>query len=352
MAEDGQSSDDRTEAATPRHIDQARDGGRAPISREVTMLATLAVVAGAILWHAQTVARDLALNTASALSDPGGFPLTRLASTARITFAAIWPVLFAASAAGAVAVLLQTNFLLHLGALRPDVGRVSPTAGLRRMFGLEGAADLVRSLVKLTLMTVAGWVSVRGDWQGMGKLAGAGMGVLVSAIAQPVKHLIIAAIAVQTLIAAADLFWVRFRLARDLRMSKQDIRDEMRDTEGNPHVKQRIRRIQVLRARRRMMAKVPGATVVLTNPTHYAVALAYDRVTNPAPRVVAKGEDSLAARIRAVAEENGVPVVSNPPLARALYRLELDAEIPMEYYKAVAEIIAYVWRLRRPKGAG
>jgi flagellar biosynthetic protein FlhB len=149
-------------------------------------------------------------------------------------------------------------------------------------------------------------------------------------------------------VAAADLMWVRFRHARDMRMSKQNVRDELKETEGNPHVKARIRRIRVMRARKRMMAKVPTATVVVTNPTHYAVALAYDRADNPAPRIVAKGLDSLAARIREVAEANGVPVVANPLLARALHRLDIDTEIPAEHYKAVAEIIAYVWRLRRP----
>jgi flagellar biosynthetic protein FlhB len=141
--------------------------------------------------------------------------------------------------------------------------------------------------------------------------------------------------------------WVRFRHARDMRMSKQDIRDEQKDADGNPHVKARIRRIRLIRARKRMMANVPKATVVVTNPTHYAVALLYDRATNPAPRIVAKGADSVAARIREVAEANGVPIVANPPLARTLYRLDLDTEIPAEHYKAVAEIIAYVWRLRR-----
>jgi flagellar biosynthesis protein FlhB len=152
----------------------------------------------------------------------------------------------------------------------------------------------------------------------------------------------------QGIVAAADLMWVRFRHTRDMRMSKQSIRDELKDTEGDPYVKARIRRIRVMRARKRMMAKVPTATVVITNPTHYAVALAYDRANNPAPRIVAKGSDFVAARIREVAEANGVPIIANPPLARALYRLDIDIEIPAEYYKAVAEIIAYVWRLRRP----
>jgi flagellar biosynthetic protein FlhB len=133
-----------------------------------------------------------------------------------------------------------------------------------------------------------------------------------------------------------------------MRMSKQSIRDESKDTEGNPLIKARIHRIRLIRARKRMMAKVPTATVIVTNPTHYAVALAYDRAQNPAPRIVAKGVDSLAARIREVAEANIVPIVANPPLARALYQLETDTEVPAEHYRAVAEIITYVWRLRRP----
>ena len=130
-------------------------------------------------------------------------------------------------------------------------------------------------------------------------------------------------------------------------MSKQDVRDELKDTEGNVQVKTRLRRIQLMRSRQRMMAKVPTATVVITNPTHYAIALVYDRATNPAPRIVAKGVDEMAARIRQIALDNRVPLVSNPPLARALYPLDLDSEIPAEHYRTVAEVIGYVWRLRR-----
>ena len=134
-------------------------------------------------------------------------------------------------------------------------------------------------------------------------------------------------------------------------MSKQEVREEQKDLEGNPLIKARIRRIRYMRARRRMMMAVPKATVVVTNPTHYAVALSYDRAKNAAPRVVAKGVDTVAARIREIARQNNVPIVANPPLAQALYQQPLDTDIPMEHYKAVAEIIAYVWRLRgSPKG--
>jgi flagellar biosynthesis protein FlhB len=132
-----------------------------------------------------------------------------------------------------------------------------------------------------------------------------------------------------------------------MRMSRQDILDEQRESDGDPKIKARIRQIRMARARRRMLAAVPKATVVVTNPTHYAVALAYDRAQNAAPRVVAKGVDSMAARIREVAQAHGVPLVANPPLARVLHLVELDAEIPAEHFKAVAEIIAYVFRLNR-----
>ena len=130
-------------------------------------------------------------------------------------------------------------------------------------------------------------------------------------------------------------------------MSREDLKDEARDAEGDPRVKGRLRQLRQARAKRRMMAAVGKATVVITNPTHYAVALAYERGTQAAPRVVAKGVDEVAARIRAAAEKAGVPLVANPPLARALYLVALDAEVPAEHFRMVAEVIAYVWRLRQ-----
>jgi flagellar biosynthetic protein FlhB len=154
----------------------------------------------------------------------------------------------------------------------------------------------------------------------------------------------------QAAIAGADLLWERFSLARKLRMSRQEQRDEHKDSEGNPQIKQKLRQLARSRARRRMMKAVPKAAVVLTNPTHYAVALAYERGTKSAPRLVAKGADEVAERIRDIAREHRVPIIANPPLARALFRIEIDTEIPPEHFRAVAEIIAYVWRMRAKAG--
>ena len=159
-------------------------------------------------------------------------------------------------------------------------------------------------------------------------------------------RLLLFASAALAVVAGADVVWVRWQHLRQLRMSREDLRQETRESEGDPHVKGRLRRLRESRARRRMLAEVPKAAVVVTNPTHYAVALAYEQGQAAAPRIVAKGVDAMAARIREAAAEHGVPLVPNPPLARALWRLEVDTEIPAEHWQAVAEIIAYVWRLR------
>lgn len=351
MAEGDEGSDDRTEAATQRHLDEARDEGHVPVSREVATFATLGAVVLVLGYQSQTLLQHLLPYLVMLLSRMGETTmpdrgLLGLASSG--VLGAILPVLCAAAFAGVAAIILQTKFLLNFGALQPNVSRINPVAGMKRLFGFNGLVEIVKSLGKLGLLAVAMWIAIKSDWSRLMGLPWQDLHGLPSAIARPVFHLFVATVCVQGVVAAADLMWVRFRHARDLRMSKQSIRDELKDTEGNPQIKARIRRIRLMRARRRMMAKVPKATVVITNPTHYAVALAYDRASNPAPRIVAKGSDSLAARIREVAEANGVPVVANPPLARALYQRELDSEIPAEHYKAVAEIIAYVWRLRRP----
>ena len=351
MAEGDESGEDKTEAATQRHLDQARDEGQVPMSREVATFTSLAAVVLVLGYQSQSLLQHLIPRLIVFLSRTGDAALLgsdQLKIVSMSTLTTVAPFLGVAAVAGAVAVLAQTNFLLNLGALEPKFSRVSPVAGLKRLFGLNGLVEIVKSLSKLGLLVIAMWFAIKGDLLQLMHMSWADPHGLMQSIAPPAFHLFIASVCVQGVIAAADVIWVRFRHARDLRMSKQSIRDELKDTEGNPHIKARIRRIRVMRARRRMMAKVPSATVVITNPTHYAVALAYDRTTNPAPRIVAKGEDFLAARIREVAEANGVPVVANPPLARALHRLELDTEIPAEHYKAVAEIIAYVWRLRRP----
>lgn len=351
MSGSSQGSEDRTEAASQRHLDQARESGNVPLSREASTFAGLAAVLVVMVYGGplavQALSRQVTIFLARAdqsiLAGPAAF---HIASAGFLT--AIIPPLGAATFAGAAAVLVQTNFLLHLGALQPKFSRISPMAGLKRVFGANGLIEMVKSFGKLGLIVFALWLAVIGDIGRLLVQPGQDPGSLPAALARSVMHILTAGLCAQAVIAGIDLFWVRQRYARQMRMSKQDLRDEHKETEGNPHIKARIRRIRMIRARRRMMAAVPTATVVVTNPTHYAIALAYDRSKNAAPRIVAKGIDTVAARIREIARTNNVPIVANPPLARALYEQQIDTDIAAEHFKAVAGIIAYVWRLRQP----
>jgi flagellar biosynthetic protein FlhB len=244
--------------------------------------------------------------------------------------------------------LLQTGFVLRPPF--PDLSRIDPRKGLGRIYGLGGLVEQGKALLKFLVLAWATWFVLS---RSLPLMKGAALwlpGQIADHLSRQMLQLMLMLLAAQTVIAGADLSWVRYRHYSSLRMSREEVRQDNKESDGNPQVKAKIRQLRHARAKQRMMAAIPTATVVVTNPTHYAIALAYDRARPGAPRLVAKGVDEVAARIREVATENRVPLVANPPLARALYTVDLDAEIPAEHFKAVAEIIAYIWRLRgRPR---
>lgn len=349
MADEAQ-HDDRTEAATPRRLQRAREEGQVPISRELATFAGLAAVTMTLVMAGPGTLRDLLMRLSVLLARSyelrgGGATAFRLAGLAWLHAAA--PFVLAALFAGAAAVLVQTRFLLNSQAVRLDLSRISPRTGAKRLFGSDSLVEAGKSLAKIGVIGAVLWRVLQADLPSLLMAPFGDPSQLLGRAAGPVLHIILVVLAAQAAIAGADFFWVSLRHSRALRMSRHDIMDEQKETEGDPRLKARLRQIRAFRARKRMLAAVPKATVVITNPTHYAVALAYQREKHAAPRVVAKGMDSLAARIRDVAQQHRVPVVANPPLARALYRVELDTDIPAEHYQAVAEIIAYVWRLGR-----
>ncbi|HEX3346520.1 MAG TPA: flagellar type III secretion system protein FlhB [Acetobacteraceae bacterium] len=337
---------DRTEAATPRRLERARAAGQVPLSREATGLAVLGS-AILVLVNALPDALGTSAHTLAALlehlHDRGRGEAVGLALRAGLGIIA--PFALAALVAGAAATLLQTGFLITPSAVLPDFSRLDPRRGLSRIGGPGVLLETGKSLLKMVIVGLAGWSVVS---RVLPALAGAVLwdpGRLLHETSRQIVALLAAMLAAQAAIVAFDVLRARLQHARGLRMSRQELREEQRDSDGDPHVKARRRTIQRQRARRRMLSAVPKAAVVVTNPTHYAVALAYER-GGSAPRVVAKGVDELAARIREIAAANRIPLVANPPLARALHLVELDTEIPVEHYKAVAEIIAYVWGLR------
>ena len=242
--------------------------------------------------------------------------------------------------------LLQSGFVFSGERLKPDLSKLSPLSGLKRLFGLEGATNLVKGMIKLAIVGTVVWTTVWPMRGQLGELLDESAADMAADMGHLIIRIMVAALSVLAIVAVLDYSLQRYRFIKRNRMSKQEVKDEFRQTDGDPAVKARIRRVRHERARRRMMAAVPEATVVITNPTHYAIALKYESGKMAAPICVAKGVDALALRIRAVAEEAEVPIVENPPLARALYAsVELDEAVPPEHYKAVAQVIGYVMRL-------
>jgi flagellar biosynthetic protein FlhB len=253
--------------------------------------------------------------------------------------------LFAAFGAG----YLQFGLILSSESLMPSLEKISPLAGLKRIFSLRSFADFIKGLIKLAVVGGIVYAVITPSVGDLHKLIGMEIVQLLGVIVELLNRLLFTVFAAMVVITALDVFYQRWEHIKGLRMSRQEIKDEMRESEGDPMVKGRLRQLRMERARKRMMAEVPKADVVVTNPTHYAVALRYDPQMS-SPKVVAKGVDKVAQKIREIAKEHDVPVVENPPLARGLYAaVEVDQEITPEFYKAVAEVIGYIYRLKRKK---
>lgn len=347
MAEDSES---RTEAATPARLSRARSEGHAPVSHELASLANLAAAMLVLLAAAPQLAGSAAQHLALLLEDAGAIDgppaladsLRHAAGTGVLVFL---PLAIAVLLAGAGAVLAQTGLALRLGALMPDFPRISPLTGFGRLFGANHGVDAVKSILKICVLSLAPWLALSGQLRFLPDILTENPGAVPGRLTSGLIAIAAALILVQALITLLDVAWSRINFARSVRMSREDIKQETKDSEGNPQIKAKRRAIRHARAKRNLKKAMSSATVVVTNPTHYAIALAYARNSTAAPRITAKGMGEMAARIRELAAENSVPIVPNPPLARALHMLELESEIPAEHYKAVADIIAYIWRL-------
>ncbi len=340
-------SADRGEAATPRRLERAREAGQVALSREATPFAVLAVGALLLGVAAPAAARVLLRRLAMLLTLPPDTPPAQAMHAAiATTLLLALPFLLACALAGTIAVLAQTGGLVNFGALLPDFSRLDPRRGLARVASPTALLEGGKSLLKLIATAIAAWLVLAGSVPLLPAALLWTPTTLLDHAAREVLHVALALLAAQGVIAGFDIVRARMAFGRSTRMTRQEVRDEHKEMEGDPRIKARIRRLRMQRARRRMLKAVPKAAVVVTNPTHYAVALAYQRGSTAAPKLVAKGMDTLAERIRDIAREHNVPVVANPPLARALHALELDSEVPRELYQTVAEVIAYVWRLR------
>jgi flagellar biosynthetic protein FlhB len=351
MAEDTDKSQ-QTEQPTAKRLEQAREAGDVIKSSEVTAFTLLAGGTLAIAMFGKSTMIGIAQLLTIFIEQPEQMSVdgASLASMGRgilihmaVILAPFMGVMIAASIAGHV---LQSRPGFTVDKLKPDFSKLSIIAGLGRMFGIEGWLNLAKGLVKIAIVGAAIWTQL---WPERGALAGI-MDQPPIMVIGDMSHLLfkvlIAALAALLVIAGLDYFHQYMQFMKRNRMSKQEIKEEYRQNEGDPAIKAKVRQLRQERARKRMMAEVPKATVVIMNPTHYAVALKYESGKMEAPVCVAKGLDALALRIRAVAEENGVPVVENPPLARALHAAVDEGEaVPAEHFKAVAQVIGYVMKI-------
>jgi flagellar biosynthesis protein FlhB len=347
---------ERSEDPTQKRLDEALERGDVVKSQEVNTW--FIISAGALILRSfsgsmgddlSTTMRGLLANSYAIRVDGPGFIQVVSKIGLEMIGAIGMPllVLFIAAAAGN---LIQHRLVWSTEALSPKFSKVSPVAGLGRLFSKQGLANFVKGLLKLgligSIMTALLWPK-RDRLEGLVTMDVAAMLPIVRSLALDMLGAVVAALA---LVAVADyLFQYKQWYARQ-KMSLHEIKQEHKQSEGDPLVKGKIRQIRQQRARKRMMAAVPTASVIITNPTHFAIALQYERGMN-APICVAKGVDAIALKIREVADEHGVPIVENPPLARALHAtIEIDQEVPAEHYKAVAEIIGYVMKLNRGFG--
>lgn len=359
---DTQDQSSKTEAPTGRRIQQAREEGQTPKSPEVASFFTLATACGVVLLGGGTIARQVADRLMPFIAHPDAIDLSANGAVAvfKAAFEAAAPavvVLVSAMVAGVAGNLVQTGILFSTKAITPDLSKIGLGSGLKRLVGVDNLLNFGKSFFKLIAMGVVVWSVLKPHASDLVGLAWMEPGSVLAVASDILRAVVVAALIVFGISAGVDYFVQRWRFMERLKMSREDVKQEHKDTDGDPHIKAKLRQMRMQRAKNRMIANVPKATLVIMNPTHYAVALRYVQGETAAPICVAKGLDEVALKIRSIAEENRIPVIEDPPLARALYAvIDLDETIPREHYEAVAKIVGFVMgkgrrRARPARGA-
>jgi len=339
----------KTEEPSAKRLSDARAKGDVVKSADIPQLASLTGAVSVVVLAGGWLTRDLASALYPFIAHAGTIDLSSggaMVVMKQATLAALTPlmlVMVVSAFAGAVAHVAQSGFLLTPDKLKPDFNKLDLIKGLGRIFGIDGFVQFAKSAMKFLVTGLIAWMVLKPHVGEVRNLVGMDPAAMLPEAMKLSKSLLLAVILFLAVTAAFDWFWQRQRFMNRMRMTLQEVKEEFKQSDGDPHIKAKRRQIQMQRSRQRMMQAVPKATVVVMNPTHYAVALKYEAGETPAPLCVAKGMDELALKIRAVAEEHGVPVLEDPPLARALYAsVEVDEEIPVEHFEAVAKVISFI----------
>ncbi|WEX88128.1 flagellar biosynthesis protein FlhB [Sinorhizobium garamanticum] len=350
MSED-QDKDSKTEAPSEKKLSDAADKGNVPFSREVTVFAsTLAIYIFVVFFLS-----DGAVSVAEALKDIFEQPEAWRLETSTDVVALISHIILKSAALlvpifvlliifGVGSSIFQNLPRPVLDRIQPKMNRISPAAGFKRIYGVQGLVEFGKSLFKIVVVSTIVVLVLWNDYFAALDLMFSDPVMIFTAMTSDLKQIMIVVLLATAVLAIVDLFWTRHHWYTELMMTKQEVKEELKQSQGDPIVKSRLRSIQRDRARKRMISSVPRATLVIANPTHYAVALRYVREENEAPVVVAMGQDLVALKIRELAEKNGIPVFEDPPLARSMFaQVSVDSVIPPVFYKAVAELIHRVY---------
>lgn len=342
----------KTEEPTSKRLRDARSKGQVAVSREVNTWVLLfgtglmiALVFPSLMQDLSRIFTTFLERPHDLIADRGG--LGAVTSDLVLTVAGILAIPMGAFVILAlVSGVSQTGLNFATKPIEPEISKISPMKGLQRLFSAKQFVEFIKGMVKIVLVGIIGVALLLPELDRIDTLPSMPVSHLLYEIQVLVLRIFIGILAFLLVIAVLDVLFQRMQHIKQLRMTKQEVKEEYKNTEGDPQVKGRLRQIRMQRARERMMQSVPTADVVITNPTHFAVALSYKPEEMEAPILVAKGQDLVAQRIRAVAEEHDVAIVENPPLARALYAsVEIDQEVPSEHYEAVAKVISYVFGL-------
>lgn len=346
--------DSKTEEATEKKIRDTVEQGKLPHSRETALFTSFVAILVFTVFYAKDAIVDLGMFLSMFLEKPEAWPMDTetdvIALYKTVMFEigrAVVSLLVLLVVAGVGASVFQNMPQIVGERVRPQLSRISITKGWSRLFGAQGFVEFLKSLGKLGLAVVVLFFTLSEDHRKL--LAGmitnpVAFGLVIRGI---VIDILVAIVFVMGLIATVDLVWSRFHWRRDLRMSKQEVKDEMKQAEGDPIVKSRLRSLARDRARKRMMTAVPRATLIIANPTHFSIALKYVRDEDAAPLVLAKGQDLVALKIREIARENNIPIFEDVALARSMYKqVSVDSVIPSQFYQAVAELVRIVYSKR------
>lgn len=352
MSEESDDSS-KTEEPTHKKLEDARKKGQIFQSREINHFFMMLALAAFVMVLAPALGRDMIDTLGPFITEPDQMSMDSagfmgLMRTVTIGTVLALALLFLASITAAIApAVVQKKWIFAVESIKPKFSKISPLGGFKRLFGMKALVEFGKNLLKVTIVGFIAVYAVLPFKETLFVLPALPKAEMLSFTQQMAGRMLLAVLCMLFLLSIGDYLLQRFMFMKQMRMTKQEVKEEYKQQEGDPHIKGKLKAIRREKAKQRMMANVPKADVIITNPTHYAVALQYDSASMQAPKLVAKGTDDVAGRIRELATKNKIPIIRNPPLARVLYdTTDIDEDIPIEHYQAVAKIIGYVYKLK------